>query len=115
MALFELATPRDDGTHDIDPQRVAEAGDRVRIVDVREPEEFVGELGHVPGSELVPLGAFPDAAQAWPRDRELVLVCRSGRRSGRIALLLVELGFSRVMNMVGGMMAWGAAGLPIER
>ena len=100
---------------DIDTATLAELRDAVALVDVREPHEFTGELGHVPGSRLVPLATVLDAARDWPRDHDLVLICRSGNRSGRAAQALAAAGFTRVMNLAGGMLAWNAAGLPIER
>ena len=85
------------------------------MIDVREPHEFTGELGHVPGSELVPMREFPDITDDWDKDVEVVFVCRSGNRSGRVAALLASLGFTRMMNMVGGMIAYNRANLPMER
>jgi rhodanese-related sulfurtransferase len=88
---------------------------KLRLVDVREPDEFVGELGHVDGAELVPLATVGAVAQGWPRDQTLVMICRSGGRSGRAARELVGLGFTTVMNLKGGMLAWNAASLPVVR
>lgn len=87
----------------------------VRVVDVREPDEFTGPLGHVPGSELVPLGLLEEAAKGWERERPLVLLCRSGGRSGKAALALAAKGFKRVASMRGGMTAWNEQRLPVER
>lgn len=119
MSLFDTAAPRTDSLHrDIDPASVsALAGKppRVRLVDVREPAEFSNELGHVPGAELVPMGRFPEAAEEWNKNEDLVLVCRSGNRSGKVAALLAGLGFVRAMNMAGGMIAYNEAKLPVER
>lgn len=86
-----------------------------RVVDVREPAEFDGELGHVPGAELVPLATVATAAAAWDRAEPLVVVCRSGGRSGRAATALEQLGFKRVASMAGGMLRWNALGQPISR
>ena len=102
------------GTTNADVREVAARAPR-RVIDVREPGEFAGDLGHIEGAELVPLATLPDAARTWPRDAELVVVCRSGARSGRAAQVLKELGFERVVNMSGGMTAWNAAGLPVAR
>jgi rhodanese-related sulfurtransferase len=113
--LYDHATLHPSGYRDVDPVRVAEARDTVRVVDVREPAEFVGELGHVPGAEIVPLGSIEHAAKTWDKDQEIVLVCRSGVRSARAATLLALLGFRRPMNMVGGMIAWNEARLGVER
>jgi rhodanese-related sulfurtransferase len=85
---------------------------RFRIIDVREPDEFTGELGHIPGAELVPLATVLERAHEWSRDDELLVVCRSGGRSSRAAEALVRAGFRHVINLVGGMIAYRAAGLP---
>jgi sulfur dioxygenase len=103
------------GYRDIDPAGLAEIRTSVTLIDVREPHEFTGELGHVPGSRLVPLASVLDASHSWPRDNEMVMICRSGNRSGRAAQVLAAAGFTHVMNLTGGMLAWNAAGLPIER
>lgn len=86
-----------------------------RLIDVREPHEYSGELGHVAHSELVPLATVNDAAAKWDREQPLVMICRSGARSGRAAAALAAMGFKSVHNMVGGMLAWNEAGLPTRR
>jgi rhodanese-related sulfurtransferase len=85
---------------------------QVRLVDVREPDEYVSALGHIPGAELVPLGSFLEAVERWDKGATVVLVCRSGGRSARAAGALVQLGFREVYNLSGGMLAWGGTGLP---
>ena len=115
LGLFERAHHRREGYRDVDPQLVHARLGAVRIVDVREPPEFAGELGHPPGAELVPLGAIERTASTWLKDEEIVLVCRSGARSARAAMALAAMGFSRVMNMVGGMIAWNAQSLAVSR
>ena len=110
-SLFLKSAP---GATNVDIHDVARRSPK-RVIDVREPAEFTGELGHIEGAELVPLATLPQAARSWPHDAELVIVCRSGARSSRAAQALVELGFERVLNMSGGMTAWNEAGLPVER
>lgn len=100
---------------DVDPAFVSAHRDEVALVDVREPQEFTGELGHVPGATLVPLATLTDAAAAWDPRRDIVVVCRSGGRSTRAAMELVKRGFRRVYNLRGGMLAWNEARLPVER
>jgi sulfur dioxygenase len=87
------------------------------LLDVREPEEFVGELGHVQGSLLVPLDLLQLRLPklAGYADREVVLVCRAGARSASAAAILQSAGFSRVVNLEGGMLAWVEAKLPVAR
>lgn len=85
----------------------------VTLLDVRMPEEFNGELGHIAGSKLVTLG--PDL-QAYldqgDRKQAIVFVCRSGNRSGHAAAYAVDVGYENVANMQGGMIAWNQARLP---
>lgn len=115
MSLFESARPHPAGYKDVAPADVKLPAQGFRIIDVREPHEYTGELGHVPGSTLVPMQAVMAQARGWRRDEELLLVCRSGGRSGQVAQALARAGFSKVMNLAGGMVAWNAAGLPVER
>jgi glyoxylase-like metal-dependent hydrolase (beta-lactamase superfamily II)/rhodanese-related sulfurtransferase len=79
---------------------------RLRIVDVREPVEFCGRLGHLPGAELVPLAALTERAAAWKRDEPLLVVCTYGTRSGKAAQLLERQGFERVASLHGGLRRW---------
>lgn len=80
----------------------------VLLLDVREPDEWAG--GRSAEATHVPLGDLdPDAV---PRDRPVLVVCRSGRRSGLAAEELAAAGHD-VRNVTGGMLAWAAAGLPL--
>src|SRR5262245_43296614 len=83
-----------------------------RLLDVREPPEYVSELGHVPGSELVPLGTLPQSLARFAGEtREIVVVCKSGMRAHQAAGFLAQNGLSaRVLD--GGMLAWNHAQLP---
>lgn len=93
------------GVPEVSPAWVRSASN-VRLIDVREPEEFVGELGRVPGSILVPLATLESALASDDRRAPLVVICRSGGRSGRAALALLAMGFEKVASMRGGMLAW---------
>jgi sulfur dioxygenase len=77
----------------------------VRRIDVREPSEFDGPLGHLPEAELVPLDSLPTAALSWSPAEPLLLICRSGNRSLKAARLLAERGFLQLFNLEGGMLA----------
>ena len=112
--LYSQAPLSSGGYRLVQPGQVVAAGDKVRVIDVREPAEYGGELGHIAAAELVPVGALEQVAKNWDHEQEIVLVCRSGARSGRAATLLVSMGFRHVMNMVGGMAAWNAAQLPLQ-
>ena len=87
----------------------------VRVIDVREVPEFNDALGHILTAELVPLATVPVAAVSWDREAPVLVVCRSGGRSARAALALTQMGFRRVYNLAGGMLAWNASGLPVAR
>ncbi|MBI5382435.1 MAG: rhodanese-like domain-containing protein [Opitutae bacterium] len=97
-------------------QRVA-AGQAV-LVDVREPAEWA-ETGVAAPAQLLPLSDLTGERKLWKafleknRERELLLYCRSGNRSGRAATLLAEEGF-RTVN-AGSFRAWSAAGLPTRK
>lgn len=112
--LNRIADPRPPGFRDVAPDGAAAHLSELRVVDVRQPEEFTGPLGHIPGAELVPLATLPEASRTWPRDEALLVVCRSGARSASAAAQLVGAGFTRVYNLAGGMTAWRAHGLPTE-
>lgn len=114
-SLYDAALPTPDGYRDVSPAALHAARGTVRVVDVREPHELVGELGHIAGVERAPLATVAARASAWAKDEPIVLICRSGGRSSRAARLLVASGFRRVMNLAGGMLAYSAAGLPVER
>jgi sulfur dioxygenase len=102
------------GFWEIDPLWVEEHSPDVQIVDVREPAEYDGPLGHIPGSRLVPLGELQWHAQEFSKDKPVVTVCRSGARSAQAAVLLRKSGFEKVANLAGGMLRWRAQQLPAE-
>jgi hydroxyacylglutathione hydrolase len=84
------------------------------LVDVRMPDEYVGELGHIKGSRLVTLGPELDNFLATANKQSpLVFICRSGGRSGKATTQAIGLGFENIYNMEGGMLAWNSIGLPI--
>ena len=74
------------------------------LVDVREPWEF--DLCRIEGSLLVPLGELPRRVDELPRDRPLVMVCHTGRRSQNAAMFLAQSGFNDVQNLKGGVEGW---------
>jgi molybdopterin/thiamine biosynthesis adenylyltransferase/rhodanese-related sulfurtransferase len=84
------------------------------LLDVREQVEW--DAGHIPGAAFIPQGELPDRIEAeFPdKDAPIVLYCRSGARSGRATQLLQRLGYTDVVNMAGGILAWAEHDLPIE-
>jgi sulfur-carrier protein adenylyltransferase/sulfurtransferase len=74
------------------------------LVDVREPEEWA--IAQLPGAHLIPKGELPDRVDELTRASRLVVYCRVGIRSNEAARLLLELGFSNVRTLRGGINAW---------
>ena len=81
------------------------------VIDVRQPEEWAG--GHLPGSTLIPIDDLPSRLRDLPRDRKIVVVCHSGKRSRFGRDLLLKAGFTQVASMSGGLAQWEAQGQPI--
>lgn len=104
----------DDPAPEID---VHEARRRVQagstFVDVRERDEY--RAVRTPDARLLPLSDFMQRWEAeLPQDREVVVLCRSGARSGRVTAFLLAHGVEAV-NVAGGILAWEEEGLPVEK
>lgn len=85
--------------------------DGALLLDVREADEYAAE--HAPGAELLPLRQLPIRHADLPRGRRVLAICANGNRSVTAAETLSRLGYE-VANVVGGMAAWRAAGLPVR-
>jgi rhodanese-related sulfurtransferase len=85
------------------------------VLDVREPNEY--ESGHVLNSKLIPLGKLKERMGELEKykDQSIVVVCRSGNRSGTACYLLGKQGFTQAYNLAGGVQAWQKANLPLEK
>ena len=81
------------------------------VLDVREPEEWNDT--HIPNSALIPLSELPQRLNEVPRDQEIVVVCRTGRRSAEGRDILLKAGFKKVTSLTGGLVAWNEAGYPV--
>ncbi|HZT19754.1 MAG TPA: rhodanese-like domain-containing protein [Dongiaceae bacterium] len=102
------------GIWEVQPHWVQEHLRELRVIDVREPDEYDGPLGHIPGAELIPLGALSARAGEIPRDRPVIAVCRAGGRSAQATVILRKAGMERVANLAGGMLRWRAQHLVVE-
>jgi adenylyltransferase/sulfurtransferase len=80
------------------------AGDRLRLIDVREPHEL--EISHIEGADLIPLGQLAARLSELDSAEEIVLFCKAGTRSARALEVLASAGFRRVKNLKGGINAW---------
>jgi len=95
-----------EGVLDIDARELNDKLEQVCLIDVRQPDEFIGDLGHIPGAKLIVLDTLPEHMNEIPKDQTVVFVCRSGGRSARAAALAVEQGYKNVYNLKGGMILW---------
>lgn len=85
----------------------------LKLIDVRRPDEFVGELGHIEGAQLITLGEeLTKFLEAGNRDDEIVFICRSGARSGNATGESIKLGYKKTVNMLGGMLQWNELKYP---
>jgi adenylyltransferase/sulfurtransferase len=92
---------------DITPVELAakiKRGDDFDLIDVREPNELA--IASIPGARLIPLGQFQRAIPTLNPEREIVVICRSGARSGQAVAALERAGFRRARNLVGGILRW---------
>jgi molybdopterin/thiamine biosynthesis adenylyltransferase/rhodanese-related sulfurtransferase len=100
--------------HDADPnadltprelaERIARGDDSFDLIDVREPWEW--QMAHLDRARLVPLATVPQSLETLDPEREIVVMCKSGGRSGRAAEFLRDAGFPRVRNLAGGILRW---------
>lgn len=122
LALFPALISGSAGAFDsglISPGRAYEAlGENksgMSVLDVRTPAEYAA--GHIEGSRNIDfLGSdFEKEINGLDKDRDILVYCRSGKRSRAAALALRKVGFKKVLDLEGGIKAWEAAGLPVEK
>ncbi|MBC8073722.1 MAG: rhodanese-like domain-containing protein [Deltaproteobacteria bacterium] len=94
---------------------VARVGRSVRLVDVRERDELVGPLGHIPGVDWVPREHVPSLLARLDHDAPIVLVSRGGERSGELATQLEGEGMRLIASLEGGMVSWKGLGFGTSR
>lgn len=96
---------------EISVQEAAKLRDQgVFVLDVREPSEW-NEF-HIPNTTLIPLGQLEARVSEVPKDKPIVVVCRSGNRSATGRNILKDLGFKNVTSVNGGVTEWRKAGYP---
>ena len=84
-----------------------DAGESFLLIDVREPDEWA--IGHIEGAVLVPLATVPARCPEWDLDSEIVVMCRSGKRSADALAFLAQSGFTNLTNLRGGILGWSDA------
>ena len=112
--LSTLAANVSAGWSPLDARQAQRDLGQYHVIDVREPHEFDGPLGHIDGAQLIPLGQLPGAVHRLDPSRRTLVVCRSGGRSARGCDVLAAAGFGEVFNLDGGMNRWSSLGLPVH-
>lgn len=101
------------GIWEIDPQWLEEHLGEVQVIDVREPDEFDGPLGHIPGARSLPLGELSARAVEIDKNVPVVTVCRAGGRSAQATVILKRAGLENTANLAGGMLRWRGRGFAV--
>lgn len=118
-AVFESLVRNEEGFYDVKPEELKKLFSSCHVVDVRRPDEWISDLGHVSGVQFAPLETdlmkFLDAIPASEKDDTWVFICRSGGRSGRATAMAHQKGLTNAYNMMGGMMRWNALGFEVSR
>ena len=83
------------------------------VVDVRDPGEY--GAGHILGAKSLPLSRLGDVELSKRKDRPIIVYCDGGERASKAMSALKKQGFTRVVNLSGGLRAWQQAGLPVEK
>lgn len=91
-------------------KQMIDSGD-IFILDVRTKEEY--DTGHIKGSILIPLQEIEKRYNEIPRDRKILVYCKTGHRSTQASEILVKNGFKQIYNMKGGITEWTKAGYEI--
>jgi rhodanese-related sulfurtransferase len=106
---YKLVSPKE-------TQGLAHQDSTVLLLDVRTPEEYNNDLGHVAATMLIPVQELEKRMNELEpyKGKTIIAICRSGNRSGKAAELLTRHGFT-AMNMEGGMIRWNEEHLPVVR
>lgn len=88
--------------------------EKFEFIDCREQEEW--DEAHIPGATLLPLSEFQEKYESVLKDKNatIVIQCRSGKRSMNACMFLLSKGYSDLINLEGGIIAWSEAGFPVK-
>lgn len=90
-----------------------DSGDRPQLLDVREPWEY--EAARIEGSRLIPLAEMPQRVSELDPEAETVVICHHGARSAYVTQALTQTGFSKVLNLEGGLDAYSQVDASVPR
>lgn len=114
---LSVAFAADKGYADLTVEQVMkkiDTGEKVTVVDVRTKEEYK-EDGYIKGALLMPLQELDKHFRHLDKEADIIVYCRSGKRSAAASEKLVASGFKKVSNMTGGMLEWKAKGYPVAK
>lgn len=100
-------------TVDVATVKALQGRDDVLVIDVREQTEY--DAGHIANVTLIPMGQIPNRLAEIPKDKPVIVTCRSGNRSQQVTDFLRQQGYTNVHNMQGGIVAWQQAGYPVDK
>ena len=116
---FEMSLKSPDGVKEIQALELSKHLEQVHLIDVRRPDELVGELGHITGAEMhtleTELATFLQTVPADKKNDTFVFICKVGGRSARATAAAMQLGFTNAYNLMGGMTYWNELGLKTEK
>jgi rhodanese-related sulfurtransferase len=98
---------------EVSPKYVSDNLASIVLIDVREPEELKSD-GYIAGAINIPLSTLQANLNKIPKDKEVVVYCRSGHRSANAVNQLKQLGYTNVKSMAGGINNWKAGGFPVK-
>ncbi len=117
MLAWPLVSGRSVGMNRVSPATAVQMINRERavLIDVSDPADYAA--GHAVGSKSVPLAQLASGSGALPKNKALplVVVCGTGARAGKAVETLKTLGFENARALAGGLEAWRAANLPVEK
>lgn len=102
------------GVEEIEARWCDEHLNEITVLDVRETDEFMGPLGHIPSAQHIPLGELSNRVEELSKDKPIVAVCRAGGRSVQAMVILKRAGVEHVANLTGGMLRWRAEGHRVD-
>ncbi len=113
ILVFAPGTPKGNMSAEISVEKASQLRDEgAFFLDVREQSEW--DQFHIPGATLIPLGSLSQQLDMVPKDKVVVVVCRTGNRSAEGRDILLKAGFMDVTSMAGGVTEWQNKGFPIE-
>ena len=110
---MEKITP--DQGQDVSCQWVLDHLDSISLIDVRNPDEYNGPLGHINNARLIPIAEFDFRQSEIPSEGPVVYICHSGKRSLMAVEKMRNRGQEDSWNMAGGMVKWSGSGFPAQR